>query len=191
MVKIDRIYTRQGDRGTTHLIGGAQADKHSLRVSAYGEIDELNSAIGACWTEARARTFDDWCADLQRIQNELFDLGAELAAPADQAAAHKLPMLGPEHTLALEQGIDALIDNLPALRSFVLPGGSLLNVELHRARTICRRAERSICELNAAEELRGEVLRYVNRLSDYLFAMARAASFRQGIAEQLWKPGGV
>jgi len=188
MVRLNKIYTCTGDDGSTGLVGGARVKKASLKVSAYGDVDELNSHLGVCRTIA-APLLDPTIHDiLTRIQNELFDIGAELATPAD---AHWSGMLkaGPQHVAQLESWIDSLNANLPTLTSFILPGGSLLNANLNVARTVCRRAERSILALHEYEAVSGEIIRYMNRLSDLLFVMARWVLLSEGLPEYLWVPG--
>lgn len=188
MVSLNKIYTCTGDDGSTGLVGGARVKKASLKVSAYGDVDELNAHLGVCRTLA-ASLADTTISDiLSRIQNELFDVGAELATPAN---AHWSGMLkaGPQHVAQLESWIDALNSTLPTLSSFILPGGSILNANLHVARTVCRRAERSILALHDYEPVSGEIIRYMNRLSDLLFVMARAVLISEGLPEYLWVPG--
>lgn len=189
MVRLDKIYTRGGDAGATSLVGGQRRRKDDLRVEAYGAVDETNAAVGL----ARLATGEDAALDamLARIQNDLFDLGAELATPV--APGETLP----EHSLAivqsqvdrLEREIDALNAPLAPLKSFVLPGGTAAAAHLHLARTVSRRAERVMVALaNAPEESVGATaLRYVNRLSDFLFVAARYANKAAG--DVLWSPG--
>jgi cob(I)alamin adenosyltransferase len=188
MVRLTKIYTCTGDDGSTGLVGGARVKKSSLKVCAYGDVDELNAQLGACRTLAMELTNSDISDILTRIQNELFDIGAELATPSD---AHWAGMLkaGPEHVSQLESWIDSLNAPLPALSSFILPGGSSLNAQLHIARTVCRRAERSILALHEHEAVSADILRYINRLSDLLFVMARAVVISEGLPEYLWVPG--
>lgn len=187
MVKINKIYTRTGDDGTTGLVGGARVSKDSERVEAYGEIDELNAYLGVCRTLAE-RECSKNASLLAQIQNTLFDLGSELATPAGQTWEGMITVHG-DHVQQLERWIDQLTADLPELRSFVLPGGNDLNGYLHIARTICRRAERRILRLQRSEDVSKEVIAYVNRLSDLLFAMARSESARIGTPEYLWQPG--
>ena len=189
MVKINRIYTRAGDDGKTALIGGARIAKHDLRVCAYGEVDELNSWIGWARTISERDRITQLVPNLERIQNELFDLGAELATPSGKEWP-TMARIGPQHATYLENCIDDLSAGLSELNSFVLPGGSQLNSVLHVARTVCRRAERSVsafCQADSSVSI--NCLIYINRLSDLLFAMARYASKQAGIAEYLWQPG--
>jgi len=189
MVVLNRIYTRTGDDGTTTLGTGERRAKYDLRVSAYGTIDELNAAIGI----ARLSTKDDGALDpaLARIQNDLFDLGADLCSPDDGkgSRAPRLTVTAAQVTW-LEQQIDQLNGALSPLRSFVLPGGTPAAAYLHLARTICRRAERLIVELRdtPGETVTPDVIHYVNRLSDFLFVASRNAN-AGGAGDVLWVPG--
>jgi len=177
-----KIYTKKGDDGQTGLFGGERVPKTSPRVSAYGDVDELNSTIGV----ARAYKIDDATdALLARIQSELFDLGAELATrPGKELAIEPLDV---EQIGALERAIDAAEEELEPLKAFVLPGGSVAAAHLHVARTVCRRAERAIVALADDQTVRPQVLQYVNRLSDLLFVLARLANHRAGVADVPWK----
>lgn len=191
MVKINKIYTRTGDDGTTGLVGGARVRKDSLRVDTYGEIDELNALIGWARTLAGSpRKRSQLVKLLARIQNELFDLGAQFASPAHSSHA-KVPTITAAHHRQLEADIDALTLKLPELRSFVLPGGTVLNSALHIARTVCRRVERRALTLAAEEPVAKDALVYLNRLSDLLFAMARFESAVSSSPEYLWIPAGT
>jgi cob(I)alamin adenosyltransferase len=177
-----KIYTKTGDAGETGLFGGTRVSKASARVAAYGDVDELNSTIGV----ARLHRIDDERdALLGAIQSELFDLGAELAArPGKQLAS---PMLDDDDVAALERAIDRAEEELPPLTSFVLPGGAPGAAHLHVARTVCRRAERNIVALAASDTVRPELLRYLNRLSDLLFVLARLANLRANVSDVPWK----
>jgi len=188
MVKINRIYTRTGDDGTTGLVGGERVAKNSLRVAAYGEVDELNSILGLARTRAQAVGRAELEQKLETIQNELFDLGAELAC-APGMDLSKMPTINAEQGARLESWIDQCTDGIPELRSFVLPGGTDLNGFLHLARAVCRRAERTVITLHQEEPVSEPVRVYINRLSDLLFAMARFESHAAGVPEYLWKPG--
>ncbi len=190
MVTLNRIYTKTGDDGSTGLVGGARVRKNSPRVAAYGDIDELNSQIGLCITIASSPAEGAIRDKLVIIQNELFDLGSELATPMGGGWEGMLTMQEPQ-VERLEAWIDELNGPLATLKSFVLPGGTLLNAQLHLARTVCRRAERTILSLNDTEALSSAVLHYVNRLSDLLFVMSRAAAQLAGTPELLWIPGGL
>ena len=188
MVTLNRIYTRSGDAGTTRLATGASVSKSDPRVETYGAVDETNACLGL----ARAHTRDAGAFDalLARLQNELFDLGADLATPADadEAPGSKLRILDSQ-VARLEGEIDALNAELPPLASFVLPGGTPAAAALHLARTVCRRAEREAVRLaEGGEAVSGPALRYLNRLSDLLFVAARYANDR-GAAEVFWSSG--
>ena len=188
MVTLNRIYTRTGDAGTTRLATGAEVSKSDRRVEAYGAVDETNACLGL----ARLHTGADPDLDamLARIQNELFDLGADLSTPAaaDEAAGSRLRILDSQ-VERLEGEIDALNAGLPELKSFVLPGGTPAAAALHLSRTVCRRAEREAVRLiEAGEAVSGPALRYLNRLSDFLFVASRWANGR-GAAEVFWQSG--
>jgi len=191
MVKLDKIYTRGGDAGATSLATGARRRKDDIRVEAYGDIDETNAAIGVARLaiEPRDAALDKM---LERIQNDLFDLGAELATPHDPKKpidpAMRLTVL-PSQVERLENEIDQLNADLGPLKSFVLPGGTPAAAYLHLARTICRRAERVMVTLGETEgeELAPAALAYVNRLSDFLFVASRYVNREKG--DVLWKPG--
>jgi cob(I)alamin adenosyltransferase len=189
MVILNKIYTRSGDDGTTALGSGERRKKYDLRIAAYGTLDETNAAIGI----ARLHTAGDPSLDpsLARIQNDLFDAGADLATPGKGKGPGGARLAVTAAQVAwLESEIDRLNAELEPLRSFVLPGGLPPGAYLHLARTICRRAERLIAELmdKADESVTPEVLQYVNRLSDYLFVAARYANDK-GAMEILWRPG--
>ena len=184
MVTLNRIYTKTGDSGETALGDGSRLPKYALRVTAMGAVDETNSAIGI----ARLETEGDMDAMLSRIQNDLFDLGADLSAPEDGRKAEGRLRINGAQVERLEREIDAMNANLAPLRSFVLPGGTALAARLHMARTIARRAETLIAELAAKESINPAALQYANRLSDHLFVMARAAN-NDGMGDVLWVPG--
>ncbi len=190
MVELDKIYTRGGDSGETSLGSGARVAKHDLRVAAYGTVDETNAAIGL----ARLHTAGDSDTDamLSRIQNDLFDLGADLCTPeGDARAARKSEgalRIVPAQVDRLEQEIDTLNDGLEPLTSFILPGGTPAAAHLHMARTIARRAERLMTDLAAREAVNEAALRYINRLSDHLFVLGRHLN-DGGKSDVLWKPG--
>jgi cob(I)alamin adenosyltransferase len=188
VVTLNRIYTRTGDDGGTRLSTGERVSKAGLRVEAYGAVDETNACLGM----ARLHTTVDAAFDavLARVQNELFDLGADLSTPpkADEAQGSVLRILDSQVS-RLEAEIDELNAGLPPLASFVLPGGTPASAALHLARTVCRRAERAAVRLiEAGEPVSGPALRYLNRLSDLLFVAARHANDR-GAAEVFWKSG--
>jgi cob(I)alamin adenosyltransferase len=189
MVKLNKIYTRTGDKGTTALVSGPRRLKHDLRVEAYGTVDETNSAIGI----ARLHTsgLETLDAMLFRIQNDLFDLGADLATPDNGEPLSYEPLRIVESQVTrLENEIDELNAALEPLTSFVLPGGSAAAANLHMARTICRRAERLMVELSVTDNeiVSPAALKYANRLSDFLFVAARFAN-DEGRADILWVPG--
>lgn len=187
MVVLNRIYTRTGDAGETALASGARVAKHSVRVTAYGTVDELNAVLGL----ARLHAAGDLAEGIGRIQNDLFDLGADLATPDienDATAEHPRLRIVAAQVERLEREIDTMNARLAPLRSFVLPGGTRLAAELHLARTVCRRAERHVVALATMEAVNPEALRYVNRLSDWLFVAARIAN-DEGRSDVLWVPG--
>jgi cob(I)alamin adenosyltransferase len=189
MVKLNKIYTRTGDDGSTGLGSGERRKKYDLRVAAYGTLDEANAAIGI----ARLHTGSDGMLDaaLSRIQNDLFDVGADLCTPGKGRGPDGARLTVTQAQVDwLESEIDRLNDELAPLKSFVLPGGSAAAAYLHLARTICRRAERLIAELKdkPGESVGAEVLQYVNRLSDFLFVAGRYANGK-GASDVLWQPG--
>ncbi len=184
MVRLDKIYTRTGDTGETGLGDGSRIAKYSLRIAAMGAVDEANSAIGI----ARLDAAGDLDAMLSRIQNDLFDLGADLSAPEDGRKAEGRLRIAPVQVERLEREIDAMNETLAPLTSFILPGGTALAAHLHLARAIIRRAETMIAELAAQEVINPAALHYANRLSDHLFVMARAAN-NNGMGDVLWVPG--
>lgn len=187
MVKLNRIYTRTGDKGTTGLANGERRSKADLRVEAYGTVDETNACIGL----ARLTAEPALDAMLARIQNDLFDLGADLATPpSDKPLGYEPLRVVAAQVQRLEAEIDALNANIPPLKSFVLPGGSATAAALHLARTVCRRSERLVVSLSGieSEAISAEALQYLNRLSDFLFVASRAAN-RDGADDVLWVPG--
>ena len=189
MVRLNRIYTRTGDDGTTGLGDGQRRQKFDARVSAYGEVDELNCLIGLARLATSGGDADLARIDatLARAQNDLFDLGADLCFPEEQTTTQALRMVPPQ-VEALERAIDDLNAELEPLKSFVLPGGAPAAAALHQARTVCRRAERAITLLASQETIGAPALAYINRLSDYLFVAARFANNR-GASDVLWVPG--
>jgi cob(I)alamin adenosyltransferase len=185
---LNRIYTKRGDAGETALVGGQRVPKDAIRIEAYGTVDELNAFLGlagmSCSEETRLQPLGQI---LLRVQHELFNLGSLLATlPAD--VHPKQPRVTDADVEQLEREIDAMNEGLPPLRSFVLPGGSRLNAELHAARTICRRAERLTVSLAREEQVPPEAIRYLNRLSDALFVWSRWANHVLGLPEVLWEP---
>jgi cob(I)alamin adenosyltransferase len=186
MVRLTRIYTRGGDRGETSLGDGSRVAKQSLRVEAFGTVDEANAAIGL----ARLHFGADEEADamLARIQNDLFDLGADLCTPEDGNRAAGALRIVAAQVERLEQEIDAMNAALRPLDSFILPGGTQAAAHLHLARTVTRRAERLVCALAAAEQVNPEAIKYLNRLSDHLFVLGRRLN-DNGARDVLWRPG--
>ncbi|MCC1494228.1 cob(I)yrinic acid a,c-diamide adenosyltransferase [Cognatishimia sp. F0-27] len=187
MVVLNKIYTKTGDHGETALGNGARVAKFATRVEAYGTSDELNSVVGV----ARLHAEGDLDAALNRIQNDLFDLGADLCLPdMDKDGEREYPPLrmSGAQTARLESEIDAMNARLEALRSFILPGGSALSAHLHHCRTVARRAERLTVELATVESINSDAVRYLNRLSDWFFVAARIAN-DEGRADVLWVPG--
>ena len=187
MVKLNKIYTRTGDGGDTSLVDGRRVAKHSRRPAAFGEVDEANSVIGL----ARLYTADDADEMLGRIQNDLFDLGADMCRPniENDAEAEYPPLrIIDTQVSRLESEIDEMNSRLDALRSFILPGGSALSAHLHICRTVARRAERLAVELATMESVNPAAVKYLNRLSDWFFVAARAAN-DDGKNDVLWVPG--
>ncbi|RME45010.1 MAG: cob(I)yrinic acid a,c-diamide adenosyltransferase [Chloroflexi bacterium] len=179
-----KIYTRTGDAGETSLFGGGRVPKHHARIEAYGTVDELNAAIGLALSHGGD---GELRAALQRVQHELFILGADLATPA-HVQKRQVMRVESDSIERLEQEIDAWSETLPPLKAFILPGGSPLAATLHLARTVCRRAERRVSALAAQDPLNPLAQRYLNRLSDWLFVAARVANRREGKAETEWRP---
>ena len=186
MPRLTKIYTKTGDEGMTGLVGGQRVSKDSQRVKTYGIVDELNSQIGVALASGLC---EGLTAELRRVQNELFDLGSDLATPATSQARHPVPTIQPRHIEKLEQLIDGFNEVVGPLANFLLPGGSPGAAQLHVARTVCRRAEREATTLARDEEIGANVLPYLNRLSDALFVMARYENHQCGVAEPLWEPG--
>jgi len=192
-ISITRVYTRTGDRGETALVGGKRVPKDSPRIVAYGTIDELNAIVGVVRTFNEERLADGehhrWLDGvLRQIQNELFDLGSELATPPDGTYEGMFRMSEAEVT-ALEKLMDHCQAQLQPLKSFTLPGGGRINAFLHQARTVCRRAERELLALSRTEPIGEWPLRYVNRLSDALFVLSRWVAKHMGEQEYLWERG--
>jgi cob(I)alamin adenosyltransferase len=176
--RLSKIYTRTGDDGTTGLANGERVDKADVRVGAFGDVDETNSAIGLLLSEVGLPPAIG--SSLTRIQHELFEIGAELSLPGYR-------QITAEHVARLERDLDTLNDELPPLKEFILPGGTRAASVCHLARTICRRAERSAWAASKLVPLNPELMRYLNRLSDLLFVMARALARRDGGREVLWQ----
>jgi len=177
-----KIYTKTGDDGTTSLFSGGRVSKSHLRVEAYGTVDELNSALGLARALKPSAQADDWLAQVQR---QLFHLGADLATPLESQSSWVVRM-DAETVTWLEAGIDAMMAELPPLTNFILPGGTPAAAQIHVARTVCRRAERMVVLLQQHEALGGYALAYLNRLSDFLFVLARWENFRAGVPEAKW-----
>jgi cob(I)alamin adenosyltransferase len=185
MVRLNKIYTRTGDDGSTGLGSGERVKKSDLRVAAFGTVDEINACVGLARLHAENNLGLD--AMLMRIQNDLFDLGADLCTLKAKAGKDALRIVDAQ-VARLEHEIDKLNENLQPLRSFVLPGGTELSAYLHLCRTVARRAERSMVELNETEEVNAAALKYINRLSDLFFVAARFAN-NGGKTDVLWVPG--
>ncbi len=189
-IRINKVYTRTGDAGRTRLIGGEKRWKDDARVEAYGTVDELNSEIGLCrelLKEQKEDQFSPLICFLKSVQNELFNLGSQLAAAEDRDTEN-LPQLSDDAISKLESEIDTVNESLLELTSFVLPGGSVINAQFHMARNVCRRAERRTVTLSRNETVVPENIRYLNRLSDALFVWSRWVSHILGDTENFWNP---
>ena len=178
MVKLDKIYTKGGDKGKTSLVGGSRVSKSNDIIDAIGNVDELNALLGIVICDLKKPFINT----LKDIQNDLFDIGADLATPLNKKGTVLRVSKG--YTVYLEKEIDKINNNLPTLTSFILPGGNKISSIIHLARTVTRRCERSIVKLNEKQKINTEVLKYLNRLSDYLFVLARYLNKK----EILWKP---
>ena len=192
MVKITKVYTRTGDSGKTGLVGGKRLPKDHPRIEAFGSVDELNSVIGIALSylakKEVSRRREKMESILEAIQQKLFDTGSELATlPGDEYEGQI--NIKTEDSEWLEEIIDAMNEELQPLKSFILPGGTSLNAFLHQARTVCRRAERDIIKLNQIDLVNPEIIKYINRLSDYLFVAGRWVTETLGETETLWQPG--
>ena len=176
-----KIYTKTGDNGTTGLAGGRRLEKTDLRFVAIGTVDELNAALGVCRATGPGFALE---SEIERIQSQLFDLGAELGSPDE--GRREVRTLVEKHVFELESSMDRQTAELEPLKSFILPGGTLLAAELHVARTICRRAERSVLALANAEPIRSVISMYLNRLSDWLFTAARTANHTSNVEDIVW-----
>lgn len=177
-----KIYTKTGDGGFSSLFGGKRLLKSDLRLEAYGTIDELNAVLGLALTLADGQEQSD---TIKKIQSDLFNIGAELALGDDQEL--KTTKVGEKETNLLEQYMDVMQAELPELKNFILPGGTSFAAALHQARTVARRAERAVVRLKSQIDVRPEIMAYLNRLSDYLFVLARYANFRAQAHETIWK----
>ena len=186
-MRIDRVYTKGGDSGETSLIGGDRVGKDHLRLECYGTVDEVNATLGLVAVALASSAAGPHLSPIiSRVQNELFNLGAELAAP-DAERREKLPRIEQRHVDALERDIDAVNDDLPPLTSFVLPGGGAASAAFHLARTVCRRCERLVVRLSRDADVGGELpVIYLNRLSDALFVWGRWCSWKDQQPELLW-----
>ena len=184
---INRVYTKHGDQGFTRLVGGQKISKADIRIESYGTLDELNSYIGAARLSCQELGLKPMVNILHGVQNALFNLGSILATLPEDIHPQQ-PQVDQSDITRLEQQIDQYNDELPALRSFVLPGGNRANVELHMARTICRRAERLCVRMNEAETINEYVIPYLNRLSDALFVWSRWVLTQTETAEHVWTP---
>ncbi len=192
-ISITRVYTRTGDKGTTALVGGTRVPKDSPRIAAYGTVDELNSVLGLArvFNEERLKEGEKhrWLDEVfRRLQNQLFDLGSELATP-EGAVYEGMHRIGDSEVKELEALMDRCQKDLPSLKSFTLPGGGRISGFLHQCRTVCRRAEREIVALSRGEPVSEGVLRYVNRLSDLFFVLSRWVGRHLGETEYLWERG--
>ena len=183
MPRITKVYTRTGDDGTTALGGGQRVPKDAVRIAAYGTVDELSSQIGVALAVG---VVEELAAPLGRIQNELFHLGSDLCVLEEDKARMPVPVVEERHVVALEELMDRLSEELPPLANFILPGGAPGAAQLHVARTVCRRAERLLVTLAREEPVGAWAVRYLNRLSDALFVMARFENLRRGVPEPLW-----
>jgi len=189
-ITISKVYTRTGDLGMTSLIGGKSTSKNDPRICAYGKIDELNSYIGACRqslssSDIKGQDVEKLGKILYRIQNELFNIGNMLAT-LDSDIAENIPKVEVSHIDTLEKNIDYFNNELPPLNSFVLPGGSNVNIWLHIARTVCRDCERQVVGLSSKENIDDNIIKYLNRLSDALFVFSRWSNYKLSIKETLW-----
>lgn len=183
MPRLTRIYTRKGDDGTTSLGGGQRVLKNALRVAAYGTVDELNSAIGVALAHGLCTRLAE---TLTVIQSELFNVGSDLCFLEEDKDTYAIPLIEARHVEKLEQLIDEINESVGPLENFILPGGSIGAAALHTARSICRRAERDVVTLTQEAPVGAFVVKYLNRLSDALFVMARYENLQRGVAEPLW-----
>ena len=187
MVKLNKIYTRTGDKGETSLVNGHRVSKHSIRPTAFGTVDEVNSIIGICRLHTAPLADDSFDMMLARIQNDLFDLGADLATPFGEERPNEVLRVTDNQVIRLETEIDAMNGSLQPLNSFVLPGGQDAAAYIHLARAMPRRAERDMTRLSTEEPVGESAMQYINRLSDHLFVMARSIN-QQHDGDVLWKP---
>ncbi len=186
-MRLTKIYTKTGDKGDTRLATGEKLSKSSARIEAYGAVDELNSFIGLLQDSlSEYQTFSSLRTQLAQIQNELFDIGGELATPLPHLNTSRQQVVGKAEIERLEHELDAYNEDLPPLKNFVLPGGHKANSLAHVARTVCRRAERGVVRMRETEQVRDEALIYLNRLSDWFFVVSRYISCSLNIPEVLW-----
>lgn len=178
-----KIYTKRGDSGSTSLFGGTRVPKSSARIKAYGTVDELNSMIGLGASYDISEQGSTWT---KKVQEDLFVLGADLATPP--SANTRIARIDEDAITYLENAIDTMEEKLPALKNFILPGGSPAGATFHLARTVCRRAERAAVSCSETEEISGLTIKYLNRLSDFLFVLARFENKQSGTKEEIWKP---
>lgn len=195
-LNISKVYTKVGDKGTTHLIGNEKVPKNDLRVESYGQIDELNVMIGHCFSHLKSfPEMDNYSYISKRlisIQNELFNLGTVLASLGTSSKNDNLPKIDNNDIILLEKDIDDMNSELDPLKSFVLPGGNHLTLYIHSARVMCRKSERSVVSVfNKYPDTDTVVLKYLNRLSDYLFVLGRFISLKLDISENLWDPNNI
>lgn len=191
-MKITKVYTKTGDQGMTSLVGGIRIDKASVRLDAYGTTDELSSQLGLLASMVQHEDIDSTeqnaiCSMIERIENTLFNIGSYLATDTTQTPLYESAKINPEEITLLEKEIDAITPTLPTLHSFVLPGGTIAASQAHVCRTVCRRAERCIVALTHEAEINPDAIRYVNRLSDYLFVLARHLNALSKEEEKIWR----
>ena len=194
-INISKVYTKSGDKGKTRLIGGEEVSKSDIRVIGYGDVDELNVLIGICSNYLKnspnSKDFSYYIERLGSIQNELFNLGTVLASTGSEMSSD-IPRITDEDTNLLEDDIDKMNSNLESLKSFTLPGGNELTLSIHHARVVCRRCERNLVAIQEKhQDFDNTTLRYLNRLSDYLFVLGRCISNALGINEKLWSPNNI
>lgn len=186
-IRLSKIYTKVGDKGSTLLATGERVLKSNVRIEAYGTVDELNAVAGLLRdTVAADKSMNDIVAQLSKIQNELFDIGGELSVPLDVLDTERQQVVKMSDVERLEREMDAFNEKLPPLENFVLPGGHLANSTAHLARTVCRRAERAVVRMSEQDAVRDEVRVYLNRLSDWFFVVSRELSRRYAVEEVLW-----
>jgi cob(I)alamin adenosyltransferase len=186
-IRLSKIYTKVGDKGSTLLATGERVLKSNVRIEAYGTVDELNSVVGLLRdTLAADENLSDIVKGLYRVQNELFDIGGELSVPLDVLDTRSQQVVDMQDVGRLEVEMDLFNESLPPLENFVLPGGHIVNSTTHLARTVCRRAERAVVRMSEQDAVRDEVRIYLNRLSDWFFVLSRELSRRYGVEEVLW-----